>query len=607
MAKPPPSGESFSRLLDSAVWTVKEVWSTNKSLLVSLAIVTLARGLFPASLALVIRGLINSVMAAENNLAEAFSILLPWLVLGLIITVIEAVSSLFYRFLMQRFFDDIDLSINCKILDHAAQQDIAFFENPRFQDIIHRAQQNAANHFSRFLADTLTSATQFVQIVSLLVVLIAVEPLVIAVLIPLSIIHLRFQWLLAKRHYFDEYMRTTKRRWTRYFISLLTTRMSVPEIKLLGLAPLLTNKFRNIMGEFRDQNRSRYQSSFRGSSIIAVFATIAFYALLANVLRRFLAGALTIGDVAVFATVGLRLRSVMETAVLSTTNALGETLYISNLKEFLSIKPQMKKASGLKLSSTKGDIEFRNVSFTYPGVNKPVLSEVSFRIMPGETVAFVGKNGAGKSTLVKLIARFYEPDHGCILYDGIDIRELSLDYLHRQIAFLFQGIIPYEATASENIAYGDWARLLTDIDQVKQIANNTGLDEMIDIMPQGYNTMLGRKFGEYDLSNGQWQQIALARAFARDSSLLILDEPTSNLDATTEYELFNQFRKFANGQTTILISHRFSTVRIADRIMVLNKGRIVESGTHNELIGNKGPYSRLYEIHRKQMDLPPDV
>ena len=569
--------------------------------------VTLARGLFPAALALAARGLINAAVESANNQAEALSAALPWLVFGLGLTIIEGVSSLSHRFLMQRFADDADLSITSKILNHAARLEVAFFEDPRFQDLIHRAKQNTAAHFSRFLGDTLTFITQFVQIVSLIGVLAAMEPFVLIVLIPLALVHLRFQWGLSKRHYLEEYMRTTKHRWAHYFISLLTTRHSVPEVKLLGLAPILIEKSRSLMAEFSDQNRKRYLTSFKGGSVIAILMTVVFYALLTNVLRRFLAGALTVGDVAVFGTVGLRLRSALDTAVLSGTRALGQILYISNLREFLSVQPKINPNSGLKPSSAKGEIEFRNVTFTYPGGKEPVLSEVSFHITPGETVALVGRNGAGKTTLVKLIARFYDPNVGGIFYDGIDLRELSLDYLYRQIAFVFQGFVPYEATVSENIAYGDWNRLLQDRDQVERVARHTGVDKMIEIMPQGYDTPLGRRFGRYDLSSGQWQQIAMARAFARDASLLILDEPTSNLDAMAEYELFNRFRKLAEGRTTVLISHRFSTVRMADRIVVLDKGRIIELGAHRDLVAGKSLYATLYETQQKQMGLSPDV
>ncbi len=218
----------------------------------------------------------------------------------------------------------------------------------------------------------------------------------------------------------------------------------------------------------------------------------------------------------------------------------------------------------------------------------------------------MGENGAGKTTLAKLIARLYDPVKGCILLDGTDLRDVSLAYWRRQIGFVFQRFSLYEATAGENIAYGDWERLPGNPEQVQDSARRANVHDMIQDMPQGYDTLLGRTFGKYTLSQGQWQQISIARAFARENaSLLILDEPTSNLDARAEYELFCRFRELAAGRMTVLISHRFSTVSIADRILVLNQGRIVEQGTHQDLLAQGGYYASLYHLHNRQMAAPP--
>jgi ATP-binding cassette subfamily B protein len=247
-----------------------------------------------------------------------------------------------------------------------------------------------------------------------------------------------------------------------------------------------------------------------------------------------------------------------------------------------------------------GKLTVEDVTFTYPGAREPTLKSIHLTIAPGETVAIVGENGAGKTTLAKVMARIYEPDSGQILFDDQNISQLPVSFVHSKIAFVFQDFGRYEASAADNIAYGDIHRLLHNRSAIEQLAALVQIDDMIQAMPNGYDTHLGRQFGEYSPSGGQWQKIALARAFARKASLLILDEPTSNLDPRSEYELFSQFRQLAEGRTTILISHRFTTVSMANRIVVLAAGQIVEQGTHQELMSQNGHYASMYRLHEQQ-------
>ncbi len=593
--------ENIRDLLLNIRWALKRTWSTNATLTASLIGVTLVQSVTPAGLALTIRGLINTVTMGLNTGTNDISILLFWLGLGLGLTLAETMSRIANRYFTRRLHDDINLGITSDILTHAAGLDVSFFEDPRFQDIMKRAQQNTAGHFNQFVTNILASATNIVQVVSLAGILIAIEPFIALIIVLIGFPYLFFQWRVAKMRYSKEHSRATKRRWTDYYVSQLTNQQKVAEVKLLNLAPFLIEKFRSLMVQFRDQDRKLYLHSFTGSSIFAVLLTTAFYGIFLWVAVRALKGSLTIGDVVIYAGITSRLGRTIEDMIFSITTAVEQALYISNLNEFLSIKQRVSVTSGLTPASGRGEIEVKNVSFTYPGSTQTILSNISLHIRQGETVALVGENGAGKTTMAKLIARLYDPTQGCIEFDGIDLKELSITYLHSQLSFVFQNFGCYEATVADNIAFGNWQYTIHDHERVKQIARLAGVHNMIKEMPQGYETLLGRMFGEYTLSGGEWQKIAIARAFARDTSLFILDEPTSSLDARSEYKLFSRFRKLAKGRTAILISHRFSTVSMADRILVMDNGQIIEEGTHKELLSKGGHYSNLYRLHQRQM------
>lgn len=582
-------------------WTVNITWSACGSLLTLLITLTIFDNLLPTALALAGRGLVNELVALLDSKGQSIHSLIPWILLGLGLTTLDALFAGSLTYVGKRLKDELNLKLSKDVMEHAARLDLAFFEDSDSQDMLERAQKNAAGLVAKFVTTIFDMGGSILQTVSLVGILLVIEPLIIIVLLLFAFAYFLFQWRLAQESYQIEYERTSKRRWTNYFVKLLTDEQWVPEVKLLHISSLLTERFYALMMKFREEDRYIYRRTFVGNTIFVVLATGGFYALFIRIAWRVLNGALTVGDVAIYSNTTVKLRSNLQDMVLYVRDIREQLLYLHDLQNFLRAKPHV-QPTGTAVMEQMGVIEFKDVSFTYPGSKQPVLNNLSFRLEPGETVALVGANGAGKSTLVKLLARLYEPTSGTITFNGKPIQSFALSAWQERIGFVFQQFNRYEATAAENIAYGDWQRLHDNPLKIQEIAQRAQIDRLITALPEGYDTLLGRKFGTHKPSLGQWQKIAIARALARvNSLLLILDEPTASLDAYAEYELFCQFREMAAGRTTILISHRFSTIGMADRILVLDQGCLVESGTHATLMAHNGHYAQLYSLHQEQM------
>ena len=622
-ARTPSGGDSEASeaatrraLPDSARWAFARVWRACPGLTAALLGVTALQVGVPAGLALFARGLINGFMDAPTGAGVA--LFAPWLALGFVLTTIGAVGPVLTKLLRARLVDELRLRLSIEILEHAAGLDLAFFEDPESRTIIDRAQQSPAEHLAKFVDSVLEATLALLQAVGLAAVLGAMEPLALIVVGPLTLPYLLFRWRLSRQLYRTEHSRTPKRRWTTYFISKLTNRTAVAETKLLGLPPLFTERYHELITGFRDQDRKLHLRAFIGTATFAILMVTASFGVFSRVLSRTLAQQLTVGDLAVFLGASTRLRTSLQRTILSLGDALSQVLFVGDLRRFLAERPAVRSAAADAVSfdtdgrtraaglsdgppGTGGSLEFDNVTFTYNGADSPTLRNVAVTIEPGEVVGIVGENGAGKTTFVKLACRLYDPDSGSVLLDGVDLCSMSPEKIHRRVTAIFQGYGRYEATAAENVAYGDHGNLLGHPDAIARVARRGGAHHTIEAMPEGYDTLLGRMFGRHEPSGGQWQRPAVARAFARDADVLILDEPTSHLDARAEHDFYESFRDLAGKRTTLLVSNRFSTLRMADRIVVLHEGRLIETGSHDELLSARGHYASLYNLHRQAM------
>jgi ATP-binding cassette subfamily B protein len=383
-----------------------------------------------------------------------------------------------------------------------------------------------------------------------------------------------------------------------YFLDLLTRDTYNKEIKLFGLGDFFINKWEEISVRFFHENRAlvkrRYSMAFVWGSLSTVVTSGTYLYVAVSVI----AGRLTLGDLTFYSQAVGGVQSSLSSLLSGLSDMYENSLYLSNLYSFLDYAPLIHNAPNarkLELPLKEG-LEFRNVSFTYPGKDEPALRDVSFKIAPDEAVALVGQNGAGTTTIVKLITRLYDPDDGQILIDGVDLREYDLQSLHDAIGVIFQDYVTYFFSASDNIGIGRLPEM-QNREMVESSATKSGADSVIAKLPKGYDTTLGRWFDEgYQLSGGEWQKVALARAFMRDAAILILDEPTASLDARSEYEIFAHMKELTAGKMAVFISHRFSTVRLADRIFVLEGGTITESGSHQQLLALDGTYAELFNL-----------
>ena len=493
--------------------------------------------------------------------------------------------------------DQFTNHVSLKLMEHADRLDLTSFEDPVYYDKLERARRQTTGRLA--MIGQLAMMTQQVVTLALLsAAIVAFSPwflvMLVAAVIPAFVGETKFA-LLA---YSMLYNWTPERRELDYLRILGTGSMAAREVKIFGLGSHLIERSRFLFNKFFVENKRLALKRATTGSLLNLLPTAGYYGAYALILARTLAGAMTVGDLTFLAGAFSRSRSLIESIFSGFNNIAEQALYIKDLFDFFETKPSIISPPNALLAPRpiRTGFEFRAVSFSYPGSAKRVLDRIDFRFDAQERIALIGENGAGKSTLVKLLARLYDPTEGQILLDGNDLRDYSVEDLRKEIGVIFQDYMRYDMTAADNIGFGRIDQLHNQA-RIEESAAKSLADPVIQALSGGYRQMLGRRFdGGVDLSAGQWQKIALGRAYMRDAQVLILDEPTASLDARAEYEVFQRFADLTRGRMAVLISHRFSTVRMADRILVLSDGRMIEHGSHSQLIAMGGRYAELFEL-----------
>jgi ATP-binding cassette subfamily B protein len=486
--------------------------------------------------------------------------------------------------------------VSLLVMDHASRLDLASYEDPLFYDKLERARVQATDRIAMIQAIG-SVGQQILAAISLSLGIFWFSPWLLGVLVLAVVPAFLGESHFAFLGYAQNIRQTPARRQLDYLRTLGASKESAKELRLFGLSGYLSGEYERLSNGIYDQNVRLARRRLWAGAALSLLTTAGYYGAYAYVIYRTVTGALTWGTLQFLAGAIAGASTNIQNVFSTFSSIADQSLFLTDLVEFLRVGPKIcSKPNALPAPRPIRDgFTFEKVTFAYPGGRRAILDGLDFRLEPGERIALIGENGQGKTTVVKLLTRLYDPTGGRILLDGVDLREYSMEDLHSQIGVIFQDFMRYEMTARENIAVGR-IQLVQD-GEVSRAAQKSLADEVIRKLPKGYEQLLGLRFeGGVDLSGGEWQKIALARAYFRDAQLVILDEPTASLDARSEYEVFQRFAELTEGKMALLISHRFSTVRMADRIVVLENGKIAEQGSHRQLVSLGGQYAAMFEL-----------
>jgi len=590
----------FLQLKKNLQRAISLVWQSAPSWTVATMMLLLIQGFLPLLSLYLMKLLVDTVTTAITvaDKATAFSTLLLLVSLAGITALCSDLCRSLAGYTSEAQSQIVTDHVHDVLHAKSIEVDLEYYENSQYYNALHRAQQEASYRPTRILTSLVQVAQNAISIVAIAALLFSLHWVIAAVLFVAAVPGLVVRVKYTGKLYQQQRGWTTSERIAYYFHLMLTQDSYAKEVRLFGLGSLFRLRYRHLRHQIHKEKltlasqRSITEFMTTASGTVAVFAACGFIA------YQTIQGAITLGGLVMYYQAFQRGQGFLREMLTNLASLYENSLFLSNLYEFLDLKRTVDESLHPQTlpKPLRIGIEFEGVHFQYPHSSRTLLEDINLTIKAGETVALVGENGAGKTTLIKLLCRLYDPMKGRITIDGIDLRQLSTVDLRQEISVVFQDYVRYNLTARENIWFGN-INLSPYQDEITAAASFAGADIAIARLPYSYDTTLGTQFeqGE-ELSIGEWQKVAIARAFLRQAQIIILDEPTSALDAKAEYEVFEQFRQLTQGKTAILISHRLSTVKMADRIVVLQHGRILESGSHDELLQMGGTYARLFKL-----------
>jgi ATP-binding cassette subfamily B protein len=576
------------------------VWTTSRGLTITLALLTLVAGVLPAVIAYIGQLIVDGVVTAMTSTAPDTRRVMSLILLEAIVVIAIAASqrglsvsqSLLRALLGQR--------VNVMILEKALTLQLANFEDSEFYDKLTQARREASRRPLSLVNRTFGLVQNSISLTSYAVLLYAFSPWAVVILIGAGLPSFFAEAKFSGDAFRLFRWRSPETRMQMYLETVIAREDGVKEVKLFQLGPRLLQRYRDIFKKLFVEDRRLTLRRDSWGFVLGLLSTAAFYGAYAWIVLTTINGVITLGAMTMYLVLFKQGQTAVAASLSAVSGMYEDNLYLSNLYDYLGQAVPVRLGDAKHGPEPQRGIEFKNVSFKYPSTNDKALNNISLQIRPGESLALVGENGSGKTTLIKLLTRLYEPTEGHVILDGLDLQQWDVEALRQRIGVIFQDFGRYQFSVGENIGAGD-VRYIDDAERWAKAAKTGMAAPFIEDMPDGYDTQLGRWFkGGRELSGGQWQKIALSRAFMRsDADILVLDEPTAAMDAASEAAIFDQFQSESHNKMTILISHRFSTVRAAKQIIVIHDGEIVEQGTHESLVAMNGQYAHLFKLQAR--------